>query len=90
MLSAAATVPLMAMYGFVGLIPVVMAMAVAHGMCEAIQSPGTQAAVAEAAPRADAAAAPGTRRGGGIGGRGDRRAHARRRCSPPSAPARRG
>jgi MFS family permease len=58
-LSAAASVPLMAMYGFVGLVPVVMAMSVPHGICEAIQSPGTQAAIAEAAPRADAAAAQG-------------------------------
>jgi DHA1 family multidrug resistance protein-like MFS transporter len=58
-ISAAASVPLMAMYGFVGLVPVVMAMAIPHGICEAIQSPGTQAAVADAAPRADAAAAQG-------------------------------
>ena len=58
-LSAAASVPLMATYGFVGLVPVVMAIAIPHGICEAIQSPGTQAAVAEAAPRADAAAAQG-------------------------------
>jgi DHA1 family multidrug resistance protein-like MFS transporter len=58
-LSAAASVPLMAMYGFIGLVPVVMALSIPHGICEAIQSPGTQAAVAEAAPRADTAAAQG-------------------------------
>jgi MFS family permease len=59
LLSAAATVPLMASYGLVGVLPVVIAMAVPHGVLEAVQSPGTQAAVAEAAPRRDAAAAQG-------------------------------
>lgn len=57
--SAAATVPLMASYGFVGSLPVVVLMAVPHGLLEAIQSPGTQAAVADAAPREDGAAAQG-------------------------------
>jgi MFS family permease len=57
--SAAATVPLMAAYGFVGLVPVVLLMAIPHGIGEAIQSPGTQAAVADAAPQRDAAAAQG-------------------------------
>jgi MFS family permease len=58
-LSAAATVPLMASYGYVGALPIVMAMSVPHGIGEAIQSPGTQAAVADAAPQRDAAAAQG-------------------------------
>ncbi|MCP3911539.1 MAG: MFS transporter, partial [Actinomycetia bacterium] len=58
-LSAAATVPLMAAYGQVGVIPVVMGMAVPHGLLEAIQSPGSQAAVADAAPHDDASAAQG-------------------------------
>ena len=58
-LSAAATVPLMASYGYVGSLPLVMAMAIPHGIGEAIQSPGTQAAVADAAPQRDAAAAQG-------------------------------
>lgn len=58
-LSAAATVPLMAAYGHVGVVPVLMAMAVPHGLLEAIQSPGTQAAVADAAPRDDASSAQG-------------------------------
>ncbi len=58
-LSAAATVPLMASYGYVGLVPVVMLMAIPHGIGEAIQSPGTQAAVADAARVEDAAAAQG-------------------------------
>ena len=38
-LAAAATVPLMAAYGFVGLVPIVMLMAIPHGVMEAIQSP---------------------------------------------------
>ena len=58
-LSAAATVPLMASYGYVASLPFVMAMAIPHGVMEAIQSPGTQAAVADAARRDDAAAAQG-------------------------------
>ena len=58
-LSAAATVPLMASYGYVASLPFVMLMAIPHGLLEAIQSPGTQAAVADAARRDDAAAAQG-------------------------------
>jgi MFS family permease len=58
-LAAAATVPLMASYGYVGLVPIVMLMAIPHGIGEAIQSPGTQAAVADAAPVEDTAAAQG-------------------------------
>ena len=58
-LSAAATVPLMASYGYVASLPFVMLMAIPHGVLEAIQSPGTQAAVADAARRDDAAAAQG-------------------------------
>lgn len=58
-LSAAATVPIMASYGLVGVLPAVMVMAIPHGLLEAIQSPGTQAALADAAPRDDAAAAQG-------------------------------
>ena len=59
LLSAAATVPLMAGYGYVGVIPVILAMAVPHGLMEAVQSPGSQAALAEAAPADDTAAAQG-------------------------------
>jgi MFS family permease len=66
-LSAAATVPLMASYGFVGLAPVVMLMAIPHGIGEAIQSPGTQAAVADAARVEDAAAAQGLAEAAGSG-----------------------
>jgi MFS family permease len=57
--SAAATVPIMACYGYVGALPVVLMLVVPHGLLEAVQSPGTQAAVADAAPRKDAAAAQG-------------------------------
>jgi len=58
-LSAAATVPLMASYGYVGSVPLIIGMVVPHGLLEAIQSPGTQAAVADAAPVEDTAAAQG-------------------------------
>ena len=74
-LSAAATVPLMAAYGYVGALPLVMLMAIPHGIGEAIQSPGTQAAVADAAPQRDAAAAQGLAEAAGSGGRGDRGLH---------------
>ena len=59
LLSALATAPIMAAYGFVGSVPIIIAMAVPHGLLEAIQSPGTQAALADAAPHEDAAAAQG-------------------------------
>jgi MFS family permease len=57
--SAAATVPIMASYGYVGSLPVILLLVVPHGLLEAIQSPGTQAAVADAAPHEDAASAQG-------------------------------
>ncbi len=57
--SAAATVPIMVAYGYVTSLPVVFLMIVPHGLLEAIQSPGTQAAVAQAAPADDSAAAQG-------------------------------
>jgi MFS family permease len=58
-LAAAGTVPVMAAYGYVGSLPVVISMAIPHGILEAIESPGTQAAVADAAPQQDAASAQG-------------------------------
>ena len=73
--SAAATVPLMASYGFVGALPAVMLMAIPHGIGEAIQSPGSQAAVAEAAPPARCRRRPGPRRSVGLGGGCDRSVH---------------
>ena len=58
-LSALATVPLMASYGFLTSVPLVVILVIPHGLLEAVQSPGAQAALAEAAPKADAAAAQG-------------------------------
>lgn len=58
-LSAAATVPLMVSYGYITAIPLLVLLVVPHGLAEAVQSPGTQAALAEAAPERDAAAAQG-------------------------------
>jgi predicted MFS family arabinose efflux permease len=57
--SALATVPLMAAYGFVTSIPVIVLLVVPQGLCEAVQSPGAQAALGDAAPRRDAASAQG-------------------------------
>jgi MFS transporter, DHA1 family, multidrug resistance protein len=57
--SAVLTVPLMAAYGYVGSLPLIIALVIPHGLLEAVQSPGTQAAVAQAAPPKDAAAAQG-------------------------------
>ncbi len=59
MLSALATVPLMASYGFLTSVPLIVILVIPHGLLEAVQSPGAQAALAEAAPKADAAAAQG-------------------------------
>ena len=58
-MAAAATVPLMGAYGYVTTLPVILALVIPHGLLEAVQSPGTQAAVADAAPARDAAAAQG-------------------------------
>lgn len=59
LISAAVTVPLMAGYGYVTSFAVIMIMAVPHGLMEAVQSPGTQAALAEASPSEDSASAQG-------------------------------
>ncbi len=59
MLAGFATVPLMACYGWVTSIPVLFLLVLPHGLGEAVESPGTQAALADAAPRSDAAAAQG-------------------------------
>jgi DHA1 family multidrug resistance protein-like MFS transporter len=59
LLSALATVPMMSSYGFLTSVPLLFAISVCHGLCEAVQSPGTQAAVSDAAPVDDAAAAQG-------------------------------
>jgi MFS family permease len=59
LLSALATVPLMASYGWITAVPVLFVAMLPHGIMEAIQSPGSQAAVANAAPIEDAASAQG-------------------------------
>ncbi|MDG2112635.1 MAG: MFS transporter, partial [Actinomycetota bacterium] len=59
LLSALATVPLMASYGYITAIPVLFIFTIPHGLMEAVQSPGSQAAVGEAASEDDAAAAQG-------------------------------
>lgn len=58
-LTAAATVPLMALYGVITAVPVIALLVVPQGLLEAAQSPGAQAALADAAPQRDAAAAQG-------------------------------
>ena len=59
LLSALATVPLMASYGWITAVPVLFIAMLPHGIMEVIQSPGSQAAVADAAPVDDAASAQG-------------------------------
>ena len=76
-LAAAATVPLMAAYGYVGLVPIVMVMAIPHGVLEAIQSPGAQSAVADAATARRCRRRPGSGRGRRLGRRGHRCVHRR-------------
>jgi MFS transporter, DHA1 family, multidrug resistance protein len=58
-LSAFGTIPLMGAYGFVHSVAAVTIMVIPHGLLEAIQSPGTQAALSDASPTEDAAAAQG-------------------------------
>ena len=74
-LSAAATVPLMASYGYVGSLPLILALSVPHGLGEAIQSPASQAAVAQAAPAARRRCCTGSGRGSRISCGGDRCVH---------------
>jgi MFS family permease len=59
LLAALATVPMMATYGYAGVVWIIFAVAIPHGLMEAILSPGSQAAIAEAAPESDAASAQG-------------------------------
>jgi MFS family permease len=58
-LSALSTVPIMASYGYISSIPVIVVLVIPQGLAEAVQSPGAQAALAEAAPTSDAASAQG-------------------------------
>jgi MFS transporter, DHA1 family, multidrug resistance protein len=57
--AAAASVPLIASLGFIPSVPILFCMAIPYGVMEAIESPGTQAAVADAAPHVDAASGQG-------------------------------
>lgn len=59
LLAAAMTVPMMAIYGYAGAVWVILIVAVPHGLMEAILSPGSQAAIADASSDADAASAQG-------------------------------
>ena len=49
----------MASYGWISSVPILFIAAMPHGIMEAVQSPGSQAAVSDAAPIDDAAAAQG-------------------------------
>lgn len=57
--AAAVTVPLMAAYGWIAIVPVVIVMAMVHGVMEALLNPGSQVAIAQAASVRDTAAAQG-------------------------------
>ena len=57
--AAAVTAPAMASYGWIGIIPVIIVIAMMHGVMEALLNPGSQVAIAEAAPVRDTASAQG-------------------------------
>jgi DHA1 family multidrug resistance protein-like MFS transporter len=59
LLAALLTCPIMAIYGYAGVVWVILALAVPHGLLEAVLSPGSQAAIANAASDDDAASAQG-------------------------------
>ncbi|MEO1063211.1 MAG: MFS transporter [Actinomycetota bacterium] len=61
------TVPLMASYSLTSVIPVLILLAAVHGLFEAVESPGSQAAVAEAASDEHAASAQGLAEAAGSG-----------------------
>lgn len=67
LLAALATVPMMATYGYAGVVWIIFLVAIPHGLMEAILSPGSQAAIAEAAPDSDAASAQGLAEASGSG-----------------------
>jgi MFS family permease len=67
LVAALATVPMMATYGYAGVLWVVLAVAIPHGLMEAVLSPGSQAAVANAASHDDAASAQGLAEAAGSG-----------------------
>ncbi len=59
LLAALCTVPIMAIYGYAGVVWLILILAVPHGLLEAVLSPGSQAAIANAAADEDAASAQG-------------------------------
>ncbi|MGI9597932.1 MAG: MFS transporter [Acidimicrobiales bacterium] len=59
LVAALITVPIMATYGYAGIVWLIFALAVPHGLMEAVLSPGSQAAIADAASDDDAASAQG-------------------------------
>lgn len=59
LLAASMTVPLMASYGWHSVVPLLIGVAMVHGIMEALLNPGSQVAIAEAAPQRDTAAAQG-------------------------------
>lgn len=59
LVAALATVPFMASYGFTASVVLLSILAMLHGLLEAVETPGSQAAVADAAPDTDAGAAQG-------------------------------
>lgn len=63
--AAALTVPAMASYGWIAVVPVIIGIAMLHGVMEALLNPGSQVAIAEAAPVRDTAAAQGLAEAGG-------------------------
>lgn len=65
LLAALITVPMMATYGYAGVVWIIFAVAVPHGLMEAILSPGSQAAIAEASGEKDSAAGQGLAEAGG-------------------------
>lgn len=67
LLAALATVPMMATYGYAGSVAIIFAMAIPHGLMEAILSPGSQAAIADAASQDDTASAQGLAEAAGSG-----------------------
>ncbi|MEM9655273.1 MAG: MFS transporter [Actinomycetota bacterium] len=65
LVAALITVPMMATYGYAGVVWIIFAVAVPHGLMEAILSPGSQSAIAEASGERDAAAGQGLAEAGG-------------------------
>lgn len=66
-LAALATVPMMATYGYSPYIWLILLVAVPHGLMEAMLSPASQTAIAEASPEEDTAAAQGLAEASGSG-----------------------